>query len=281
MKRTLLVLLLVACSKNEQSTPSAGSPIAPAPVAKTSSRSEAALPESQAHPGVWSIPPRGVVPWLVGDDAKPQFGGALQTWTNEYLPTAKATAERPEMQPNVVANVINQHSVVRFDGNNNIMESNVDISPQRMPDVTVFAVVSSRTDAPSPLRKVYGDDDGGYDRVAGLDNRGGDKNYCVFTGKGVTGDFVLKMNTVYVTEEQFTKTDVSAWVNGKQTLDKTPAEWSTALPHMFIGGTGTAYHEPWFGDIAEIIVYSRVLSDLERMQIEDYLGKKYGVQMPR
>jgi hypothetical protein len=83
------------------------------------------------------------------------------------------------------------------------------------------------------------------------------------------------MNTVYVAEEQFTKTEVSAWVNGKPTLDKVAAAYDTEPPpKMSIG-------KAWFGDIAEIIVYSRLLSDLERMQVEDYLGKKYDVQMPR
>ena len=264
MKRSLLLILLVACSKTEQPAPQPGSPIEPAPVVKTSSRPDGALPDTQPHQGIWSIPPRGVVLWLVGDDAKSEFGGSLQTWTNEYLPATKATAERPEMQPSVVANAINQHSVVHFDGINNLMETSVDISPQRMSDATVFAVFSSRTDSGS--RKIYTDDA----RGGGLCGSG---QYCVFAGK-TADDFKLSLNTVYITDEQFTKTDVSAWVNGKQTLDKTPVEAVEALPKMRIGAA-------WYGDIAEIIVYSRVLGDLERMQVEDYLGKKYGVEMPR
>jgi hypothetical protein len=53
------------------------------------------------------------------------------------------------------------------------------------------------------------------------------------------------------------------------------------LPNLYIGGTGTSYHEPWQGDIAEMIVYGRVLTDQERMQVEDYLGAKYGVAINR
>jgi hypothetical protein len=265
MKRALLLILLIACSKKEQpAAPQPGNPIQPAPVVKTASRPEGAPPDTQPHPGIWSIPPRGVVLWLVGDDAKSEFGGSLQTWTNEYLPTAKATADRPEMQPSVVANAINQHSVVHFDGINNIMETTIDISPQRMPDATVFAVFTSRTDSGS--RRIYSDDA----RGAGICNAA---QYCVFAGK-TADDFKLSLNTVYITDEQFTKTDVSAWVNGKQTLDKTAVEAVEGLPKMRVGGA-------WFGDIAEIIVYSRVLGDLERMQVEDYLGKKYGVEIPR
>ncbi|HJT16186.1 MAG TPA: hypothetical protein VJ853_02300 [Thermoanaerobaculia bacterium] len=265
MKRALLLLLLIACSKKEQPVPAPGSPIEPVPVGKTAAKSDSPLPGSDAHPVDWSIPPRGVVLWLVGDDAKAEFGGALDAWTNEYLPTAKATADRPEKQPSVIPNAINQHSVIRFDGINNVMDTTVDIGPQRMPDATIFAVFSSRSD--SGAGKIYSDDM----RGAGL-NQG---RYSVFAGGKTSSVFKLQMNTVYVTEEQFTKTDVSAWANGKQMLDKVAAAYDTETPpKMSIG-------KAWYGDIAEIIVYSRLLSDLERMQIEDYLGKKYGVEMPR
>lgn len=264
MKRALLLLFLIGCAKKEQPAPAAPAPSnEPAPVVKTSSKADAPLGEPQGHQAEWSILPRGVVLWLVGDDAKGEFGGSLATWSNEFLPTAKALAERPEMQPSVMPNGINQHSVVRFDGINNVMETNVDISPQRMPTATVFTVFSSRTDAGA--RKLYSDNA----RAAGLE--GG--QYCVFAGRTTT-DFYPNMNTVYLTAEEFTKDNVSAWVNGKQTLDKSPAEAVEASPKMRIGPA-------WYGDIAEIIVYSRELSELERMQIEDYLGKKYGVKLPR
>jgi hypothetical protein len=162
------------------------------------------------------------------------------------------------------------------------METNVDISPAKMPSVTVFAVFNSKTDAASPLRKLYGDDDGGYDRAAGLDDRGGGgKNYSVFIGTGVAGDFAMKANEAYVTADQFTKGDFSSWVNGKETLQRINAEWQTALPNLYIGGSGPVYHEQWLGDIAECFVYARVLTDLERMQVEDYLGKKYAVALTR
>ncbi|HJT18278.1 MAG TPA: hypothetical protein VJ853_12850 [Thermoanaerobaculia bacterium] len=264
MKRALLLLLVVACAKKEQPAPPPGSPIEPAPIAKTATRPDGAPPETQPHQGIWSIPPRGVVLWLVGDDAKAEFGGSLQTWTNEFLPTARATADRPEMQPSVVTNTINQHSVVRFNGINNIMETSVDISPQRMENATVFAVFSSRTD--SGAGKVYTDDA----RGAGICSPG---QYCVFAGK-TSNDFKLDLNTVYVTDEVFTRSEVAAFANGKLTLDKAPVELVEASPKMRIGAG-------WQGDIAEIIVYSRTLGDLERMQVEDYLGKKYGVTIPR
>ena len=33
--------------------------------------------------------------------------------------------------------------------------------------------------------------------------------------------------------------------------------------------------EPWLGDLAELIVYDRALTETERKQVEDYLNAKY------
>ena len=50
---------------------------------------------------------------------------------------------------------------------------------------------------------------------------------------------------------------------------------------MYIGGTGTSFNQFWKGDIAEMIVYARVLTDAERATVEDYLAKKYRVTVAR
>jgi len=101
----------------------------------------------------------------------------------------------------------------------------------------------------------------------------------------VLGYFDLKAGENSITADQFTKGDFTGWVNGKKMLDRVAATWGDgpddALPNLYLGGTGTSFHEPWQGDLAEIIVYARVLSDQERMQVEDYLAKKYGVTLAR
>jgi chemotaxis protein CheY-P-specific phosphatase CheC len=284
MKKSLTVLtvcwlVLSACRKKEEV---AAPPSAPALAKKVvTANPEPPPPAGTPHSEPWSIPPRGVVLWLVGNDAKAEYGGGLASWSNPYLPGVTAVADRTEMKPAVVQDAMNGHAAVRFDGLSNMMQTNIDISPAQMPVATVFVAFNSKTDAASPLRKLYGDDDGGYDRAVGLDNRAGSKNFAVFTGSGVEGEFVLKANEPYVIADEYTKTEFSSWVNGKETLQKINASWGSALPNMYIGGTGPVNHEPWQGDIAEVVVYSRRLSELERMQVEDYLAKKYGVALKR
>ena len=279
---SLCLLAAVACKKKEEPAPAP----APAPPAQTATH-ETAPPPATPQPTVTlaagaPIPAQGVALWLVADDAQP---GKLASWSNKQVAGVTATASKPEEQPEVVAQALGGHNAVRFDGQNNILVTSVDISPARMPEATIFAVFNSKTDAKSPLRKLYGDDNGGYDRAAGLDDRGENHNYTVFTGNGVTGYFDIKANENTITSDVFSSNDFTGYVNGKKTLDKIAAAWGAkpedALPNMYLGGTGTSYHEPWQGDLAEIIVYGRILNDQERMQVEDYLGKKYGVTIAR
>ena len=278
---SLCLVAISACKKKEEPTP------APAPVeTKTAQTSSAAAGTTQTAatlPAGAPIPGTGVALWLVADDAKGDVGGKLASWSNTAVPGVTASAGKPELQPAVVPGALNGHAVIRFDGDMNMLMTNVDISPAHMAEATVFAVFNSKTDAASPLRKLYGDDDGGYDRAVGLDDRGGGggKNYTVFSGQGVEGYFAMKANQTYLTADQFTKSDFRGWVNGKPAVQKVTAAWDTALPNLYIGGTGTTFHEPWQGDLAEMIVYARVLTDQERMQVEDYLGKKYGVPITR
>ena len=282
----LTSLALASCKKKEEAP--ASQPAAPTPAATTSSAAPAPKGPS-AIPNVTlaadaSIPGTGLALWLTGDDAtKSAVGGKLASWTNPLVPNVSATASEATAQPSVAANAINGHAAVRFDGEANMLKTNIDISPASWTDVTVIAVFSSTTDAPNPLRSVYGDDNGDYDRSAGLDDRSGDgKNYVIFAGdQGVAGYFALKANQPYLSTDQYTATAFNGWVNGKPSLTRSETHWGEALPNMYIGGTGTSFNQFWKGDIAEVIVYARVLTDAERANVEDYLAKKYGVTLAR
>jgi hypothetical protein len=291
MKNIVAVLLvtglaLSSCKKKEEAP--APAPAAPTPAATTSS----AAPVSKAPTPIPNvslaadapIPGNGLALWLTGDDAvKSATAGKLASWTNPLVPNVSASATEATAQPSVAASAINGHAAVRFDGEANMLKTNIDISPASWPDVTVITVFNSATDVKNPLRSVYGDDNSDYDRAAGLDDRSGDeKNYVIFAGdRGVAGYFVLKANQLYLSADQYTATEFNGWVNGKPAITKLATHWGDALPNMYIGGTGTSYNQFWKGDIAEMIVYARVLTDAERMKVEDYLAKKYGMTLTR
>lgn len=240
-----------------------------------------------ATPGVISVvgaevPTNGLALWLRAD--------ALVTTGAENVVTMwkspnnmQATQTAPGRQPRLYPNAINGHAAVRFDGDDDMLEANLNIDPQVMPDATVIAVFNSRVAESSPLRKLYGQDDGGYDRAAGLDDRASEgKTYGIFGGgAGVIGEFSPAANTTYLTVDAWGGKAFNGWVNGKKLLDNQEVSNGEGLPHLYIGGSGTVYTEPWAGDISELLVYSRALSDAERTSVEDYLAKKYGVMLDR
>ncbi len=287
MKRFLgvaLVLSLIACKKQETPAP----PPQPAAEVKPAA---APAPVVQPHtaatlPAGSPIPASGVLLWLTGDDALASAtNGKVLTWQNASVPNVTAKAAKPEQAPVAAANALNGHATVQFDGTDRTLMTSIDISPARMPEGTIITVFRSKTADKSPLRKVYGDDNGGYDRAIGLDDRGGEKNLTLFSGSGVEGYFNLEVDKPYIVVDQYSPKEFSGWVNGNPALTKLAAAWGEkpedALPNMYIGGTGTSYSEYWNGDIAEVIVYGRTLTDAERTQVEDYLAKKYGITLTR
>lgn len=219
------------------------------------------------------IPANGVLLWLAADDAVAK-DGKFQSWQN-------VKAVHDDQLPAIVPNAINGHAVVHFDGTDQQLMTSTSIAPAQMPEGTVITVFRSTTADASPLRKVYGDDNGGYDRAVGLDDRAPGKNFTVFTGNGVEGYFQLAANTTYILVDEYASNEFSGWVNGAPALTKVAAAWGgnpdDALPNLYLGGTGVNYAEYWNGDLAEILVYARKLSEAERAQTVDYLAKKYGV----
>lgn len=226
-------------------------------------------------------PSQGRELWLRADSGvTADASGKVSAWDGAPL---KATAPKPEQQPTLVQNAIGGKPAVHFDGNDNMLVVPLDINPSVSPQLTVITVFSSDTAAPE-LRKLYGHDDGGYDRVAGLDSRGGDDNYVVFGGNAdVVGIFKLQEKRPYVTVESYddAKKVLNTWVNGAPAKQNVASEHDKGLKEFYVGGTGTVYHEQWMGNIAEMLVYGRTLTDGERRNVEDYLAAKYGLKLSR
>jgi hypothetical protein len=279
---TLLVVFGCAKEKTAEAPPATTTTAETTTTAAETQPPPAAPQTAITLPAGAPIPATGVLLWLSADDAVAK-DGKLQAWQNAGVPNVTAKALHDDRLPAVVPNAINGHAAVRFDGTDQQLMTNISIAPARMPEGTVVSVFRSATSDASPLRKLYGDDNGGYDRAAGLDDRASGKNYTVFTGNGVEGYFQLVANTTYVLVDEYSPNEFSGWVNGAPAITKAAAAWGAtpddALPNLYLGGTGTVYGEFWNGDLAEIIVYARKLSDAERAQVVDYLAKKYGVTL--
>jgi len=290
MNRTIAVLLLVsvvvvACKKKEEPAPTAPPPATTSSVATATTAT--AAPATGTFPDVnvanAPVPSNGLQLWLRGDygvvtDAE----GKVTSWAVEGS-QLKAEAKQPAEMPAVAANAVNGKPAVHFDGDHNMLEVPISIDAEASPELTVISVWSSATADKDPLRKLYGADDGGYDRAAGIDGRASDgSNYTVFAGGGgVVGIFTFVANTPTLTIENYANKKLNTWVNGAAAKSNIDAEYDHMPDHLYIGGTGHTYTEPWKGDLAEMLIYKRTLTDEERKKVEDYLSAKYGVKLTR
>jgi hypothetical protein len=289
MNRTIAALLLiavaaVACNKKEQPAPVAPPPATEPTVAITTTTATA--PATGTYPDVSlanaPVPTSGLQLWLRADYGVTADEGKVTSWAVEGS-QLKAEAKDPAEWPSIVRKAINGRPVLRFDGDHNMLEVPISIDAESSPELTVIAVWSSATADKSPLRKLYGADDGGYDRAAGIDERASDgSNYTVFAGSGgVVGVFTFAANTTNLTIESYANKKLNTWVNGAAAKSNINAEYDHMPAHLYIGGTGHSYTESWKGDIAEMLIYKRALTDDERKKVEDYLGAKYGLKLTR
>jgi hypothetical protein len=291
VKRTAIfaaLLLLAACRKPAEApaTTSSATPPPPPPAAAqtdTTATKAPYVPPPDVNVANAPVPTSGLSLWLRADAGVTAGADSkVSSWANEGSPV-KATAGLPEARPALTQNAIGGKPAIHFDGGSNMLEANLDIDPAASPELTVISVFTSETEAPV-LRKLYGADDGAYDRAAGLDNRADPLNYTIFGGSAdVIGIFKLAANTPYLTVDSYdqTKKVLNVWVNGAPAKQNQKIDHGASLDKFYIGGTGTVYHEAWLGNVAEMLVYRRILTDDERKKVEDYLAAKYGLKLTR
>ena len=287
MKRTAIfaaLLALAACRKPAEAPVTTSSAPPPAAPTETTATTAKYVPPPDVSVANAPVPTSGLSLWLRADSGVTAgAGNKVSAWATEGS-SVKATASAAEAQPTLVQNAIGGKPAVHFDGGTQILEANVNIDPAASPELTVISVFSSDTDAASPLRKLYGADNGAYDRTAGLDDRGEAMNYTVFGGgSGVIGIMKLAANTPYLTVDSYDqpKKLLNVWINGAPAKQNQQIDHGDSLDKFYIGGSGTVYHEPWFGNVAEMLVYHRLLTDDERKKVEDYLAAKYGLKLTR
>jgi hypothetical protein len=174
-------------------------------------------------------------------------------------------------------------NVMRFDGSDDVLDVNLNINPNVMPDCTIIAVY--RMTAYSNNQSLFGSDDGGWDRLQLLYWTGGSANAYDFASGGanyhVNGLDTLNP-LVYVATH---RANASSYVhlNGM---------CASAVGYPGVnGGTGTGntrfgigaitYSGNYYGfiELAEFMVFDKPLSREYREKVERDLRVKWGVSV--
>jgi len=193
---------------------------------------------------------------------------------------------------------INGQPTIRFTRVNDVMGtvfrvSGVDIRAVSSPKVTIFSVYRPRNIAAN--NGVWGADNGGWDRfflsyhpnfgngiTDGIASLGPNQRQAVVPNAGVSGSVrlltVVYNGNVVDGVNQGPSNGSAVYFNGdlvRQFTDSTHA--SNAQSTFAIGWDGD--NSVFDGDIAEVLIYGRVLSSSEIRDVNHYFSEKYSFQV--
>lgn len=111
--------------------------------------------------------------------------------------------------------------------------------------------------------------------------------WVLYFTNGTSGSRTLYANTFAATNSGSSYSVVTvrqdgtsgaAWLNGaSQTLTTALSETGVTAGNFAVGSVGASAGLLFNGEVAEILIYTAALSDLERSYVERYLGAKWGV----
>jgi hypothetical protein len=231
------------------------------------------------------VPSAGLVQWLRSEDAVADVadGAAnrVKRWDNQtqYGNSVHALQSTTNRMPEKIAGVLNGKPVLRFDavaGEYDSMKATLVALDKTYSVVAVFAPRASD----------------GTERVV-LQGAGATSRLSVTNGlilrqaSGVvsqlapaqTNQAAIAVMTCDAQESKFYLNGVNLTQSGAPV-----GLWkSTGSSVLYLGaGTGdSALNLPLEGDLAEVLVYDRLISDNERRRVEAYLSARYAIPMAR
>jgi hypothetical protein len=207
-------------------------------------------------------------------------GDALATWSDASGNGRDATQSSATLKPLYKTAIFNSKPVVRFDGTDDVMNFAANLftggsdfivlaclSTQR---ISSGAILSQRGASGTPISAQF--------EMA--------SNTFTLTERNDASSLVRatcsalpSTSTTYVVSTQRASGAMDCRFNNANTGTGTPPSTPTTVTGAAIGGAANSLGAPFFGDIAELLVYSS-LSSTDRHTVEQYLGTKYGVTVP-
>lgn len=208
-----------------------------------------------------ALPAGGLKLWLKADAGVTLSAGiSLASWQDQSGNANHAVQSTAASQPTVVPGEANGLPVIRFDGSNDFVTF-----PRITTMRTVFWVVKEISGAPNGYRYLLGDGSV-YDFCSDGTKKIWDVSYASANIK--TGE--TRINGALVngtsTDRPTTLSLISLTTTGNVSADSFSRD--------------RANGRYWMGDLAELIVYERPLSDAERVTVEGYLTTKYNLYAP-
>jgi len=227
------------------------------------------------------IPSKNLILWLdADDDSTISTDVGVDAWADKSGEDNDAAQSTDASQPALVVGAQNGRNVIRGDGTDDVLTF-PNLSLNGDTDVTLFMVFKSdATTSGFDTPICFGTNAEGNIQTRGTGNP--DSGDLKLIGMGLDGTENIVVGQGFNAMQVFTLiTNASTWstyVDGvaDETDNTADAAWSTGAGNyaLFAGNAGGREMK---GDIAEVIIYDRELSDAERSNVETYLIEKWGL----
>jgi len=231
--------------------------------------------------GLWKAPPAGLQMWLRADQGVKTNGATVAAWLDQSAAGNSAVQEKTGAQPTLVANALAGRPSIRFDGSDDFFALPDGFSDFRA-GLTAFVVTRP---APGGAWSRFIDLDVGpacENIVFGRKDAPDKLGFWVYTNSATKGK-VEAPGAVIANEVQSFCALLAP--GGKVTLYKngamvatgdTSTPKSTSRKPNTLAKSNSGGGDPLFkGELFEIMLYNRALTEAERAYVESYLNAKY------
>ncbi len=232
--------------------------------------------------------------WLKADEGITGTS-TVSAWTDQSTSLNNAAQATSSRQPQFIDDAINFNPILKFDGTDDFLD--VPFSNElNGNEMTVFSVHRVETDNNS-WRSPFTSRGNGPERGYLVYVRSDNDNYDLWTGVGDSGIGTwdgfqqalqpgadTQLLGVTFTASSTGNGDKSFFMDGFLLASTTNTEYySPNIDRPYRVGAGATESTSgaffWYGDIAEQIVFNKVLSTVEREKVESYLAIKYGLTL--
>lgn len=222
------------------------------------------------------IPTQGMMLWLKGSSGvAADSSGLVSSWADGSGNNSNLSQTNRSLSPMLVPNALDTRSVVRFQGGGQFLSAPGYVFGAG----TAFTVIVQAKPASTSLSQVLCWQGGGttYNGY-GIYSSGGGRIKAGWAGP--TSELISPVPSQsckwYRIATSYDLLSHKMWVNGVLAGSSVFSGPSALTAGFTLGNYGPDLTQGWNGDIAEVLVYNRSLSDTNLASVETYLRGKYG-----
>lgn len=230
----------------------------------------------------------GMVLWLDANDcttvslapiSPTHTTATVDKWSDKSGHGYDATQTTLTNQPAYITGAINSKPVLRFDGINDLLSISSAALASIANDVTIFIVSNKASNQNNSI--LFASPDDSTTNRFNIHLPWSDGNvYWDFGDSSSTGRLAHSWNASFATpyiwsfDNSSSPAGAHIWLNGTNIASKGSSGTPDYTAKAYTLLVGTAGYN---GDIAEVIIYNKVLTNYERKAVEDYLSNKYDI----